>query len=41
MNYIDNRVSVKQTIKMLAKNGITVNENEANIIWIKRNIWGL
>lgn len=32
MNYIDDRVSVKQTIKILARNGILVNENEANTI---------
>lgn len=32
MNYIDDRVSVKQAIKILARNGILVNENEANTI---------
>jgi len=34
MNFIDKNVSVEQAIILLAKNGIQVNEKEANYIGI-------
>ncbi len=32
MNFIDKRVSAKQAIAILAKNGVQMDDNEANII---------
>jgi len=32
MNYTDNKISTRQAIQMLARNGVSVNESEANTI---------